>query len=171
MIRMIRMIRMIIPCRASQTRPSRQPGGTSGRPPAPRRPKMLKTLQFPRFGRPTGQLPSLSEISDKVPTRSQIVCFPKMFQQLRPDCAPDCSQSNIVGAGRSRIILRHIIMEAYFRKSHRKLVVISGRTRGRRFRGGARDAGARDVEPPLRNRRPLVRPVLVITTKLPLIDH
>ena len=55
-------------------------------------------------------LPPLSEISDEVHTRGQIVCFPRTFQQLRPDCAPDCSQSNIVGAGRSRIILVIILL-------------------------------------------------------------
>ena len=49
-------------------------GRPGGRRP-PRRPEVLKTLHFAWFGRPAEQLCPFSEISDKVPTICQIVCF------------------------------------------------------------------------------------------------
>ena len=49
--------------------PTGRPGGR--RP--PRRPKVAQTLHFPLFWRPTGHLPPLSAISDKVPISGQII--------------------------------------------------------------------------------------------------
>ena len=50
------------------------PGRRGGRRPS-RRPEVAKTLYFQIFWRPAGHLSPLSEISDKVPIRGQIVCF------------------------------------------------------------------------------------------------
>ena len=103
--RMIRMIRMIIQAWAPEMGSRDSPVGRRGGRRPPRRPEVLKTLQFSLFLRSARLLSPLSEICHKVPTRSQIVCFPKTCQWLAQYCAPDCSHSHIVGVGRSRIIL------------------------------------------------------------------
>ena len=72
---MLRMFWMIIHAGAPPMGPRISPPGRWGGRRPPRRPKVLKTLQFPLFWRPAEQLCPLSEISDKVPIRGQIVCF------------------------------------------------------------------------------------------------
>ena len=76
--------------------------------------------------RPAELLSPLSEISDKVPTICHNVFFPRKYQWLAQYCAPDCSHSHIVRAGRSRIIL-WIILLAF----HPCIIVISGKPRTR----------------------------------------
>ena len=69
------MIRMIIQAWAPEMGSRDSPVGRRGGRQPPRRPEVLKTLQFPVFVRPAALLPPLSEISHKVPTTGQIVCF------------------------------------------------------------------------------------------------
>ena len=71
---MIRMIRMIILFRTPRLGPRISSPGRQGCRRPPRRPEVLKTLQFPLCSSPAALLSPLSEISHKVPTTGKIVC-------------------------------------------------------------------------------------------------
>ena len=55
--------------------PRTSPGGRREVRRLSRTPQVLKTLRFPLYLRPAALLCPLSEISHKVPTKGQIVCF------------------------------------------------------------------------------------------------
>ena len=107
---MIRMIRMNHPNLGFQIRASGPPrwdvAVAVGSPTA----RTLKTLRFPLFGRSAGLFSSLSEISQRFPTKARMCDFPRELQYLRPECDPDCSHGNILHARRSRVILWIILL-------------------------------------------------------------
>ena len=55
--------------------PRTNPGGRRGGRRVSRTPQVFKTLRFPLYWRLAALLCPLSEISHKVPTKGQIVCF------------------------------------------------------------------------------------------------
>ena len=87
---MIRMIRMIIQAWA---------------------PEMGSQAWAPEmFALGTAPLSSLRDLSEGPHQKPDCVFFLRKFQWLAQNCVPDCSHSHIVGVGRSRIILRIILL-------------------------------------------------------------
>ena len=113
---MLRMFWMIIHPGAPPMGPRIGPPGRPGGRRPPRRPKVAQTLHFHLFWRPTGHLTPLSEISDKVPIRSQIVCFSYGMSMVGAILCARLQPQPHCASGRLLIIL--IILFVHFTPKH-----------------------------------------------------